>query len=213
MRPTIAVVISAHPARVRNGMLDEALRSVMSQTLLPDAIHVAIDNDREGAPATKQRALMAATTDFVQILDSDDLLLPKHLEWISRHQQETDADFCYAWFKVLQQMADGSKRVLEDDPVFPVTHYLNPWDPADPIETTTTVFVRTELAQKVGFKALDRGEANTGDDAYFTLGCLAAGAKISHLVRKSWLWRHAQLPSGKPANTSGFPTKGDAAFG
>ena len=212
MSPTVSVIIPTHPARSTNGMLQRALGSVWGQTRPPDAVHVAMDLNREGAAATRQRALMAATTDFVAFLDSDDAFLPKHLEWLLRHQEETGADFCYAWFKVLQQFADGRTNILEDDPVFPIGHYLNDWDPDNPIETTITTLVRTELAQQVGFKPLDRGEANSGEDFYFTLGCAAAGAKISHLRRKSWLWSHAQLPDGTPLNTSGLPTKGDAAW-
>lgn len=210
-RPTISVIIPTHPARARNGMLARAVTSVHAQTLLPDAIHVAVDNDREGAAVTRQRALDAATTDFVAFLDSDDLFLPRHLEWLVKHQQETDADFVYSWFKVLQQFPDGRAQILDEDPIFPISHYLNPFDPADPIETTITTFVRTDLAQKVGFRELDRGQVNSGEDAYFTLGCLAAGAKVSHLVRKSWLWCHHWLAQDVPGNTSGKPIHGDAA--
>ena len=121
-RPTVSVIIPVHHARIVNGMLNRALNSVQAQTVLPDAIIVAIDNDREGACATRQRALMSATTDFVSFLDSDDMFLPKHLEWLLKHQRETGADFVYSWFKILQQFADGSTRVLEEDSVFPVTH-------------------------------------------------------------------------------------------
>ena len=212
MSPTVSVIIPTHPARSTNGMLQRALGSVWAQTRPPDAVHVAMDLNREGAAATRQRALMAATTDFVAFLDSDDAFLPKHLEWLLRHQEETGADFVYAWFKVLQQFADGRTNILEDDPVFPVTHYLNEFDPDNPIETTITTLVRTELAQQVGFKELDRGEANSGEDRYFLTGCLAAGANIRHLRRKSWLWTHHQLPNGTPGNTSGKPSKGDAAW-
>jgi glycosyltransferase involved in cell wall biosynthesis len=172
-----------------------------------------MDNDRVGAAATRNQALMAARTDFVALLDSDDLFLPKHLEWLMRHQEQTGADYCYSWFKILQQFADGTTRVIEEDTVFPITHYLNPFNPDDPIETTITVLVRTDLAQQVGYRELDRGEENSGEDYSFLLGCLKAGAKVSHLVRKSWLWSHHQLPGGVVGNTSGMPTKGDARLG
>lgn len=211
MHPTVSVIIPAHPARLVNGMLQRAVGSVWAQTRLPDALHIAVDTEGAGAAATRQRALMAAETDFVAFLDSDDMFLPKHLEWLLQHQADTGADFCYAWFKVLQQFADGRTNILEHDPVFPVSHYLNEFDPENPIETTITVLVRTELAQQVGFKELDRGQANSGEDRYFTLACLEAGAKITHLRRKSWLWCHHQLADGTPGNTSGRPTKGDAA--
>ena len=201
-RDTISVITPAHPARLRNGMLRRATDSVAAQTLLPDAHCIAVDLDGEGAAPTRDRALRMARTDWVAFLDSDDYFLPKHLDWLLRHAHETGADFVYSWFRV--QLPDG--RILEDDPVFPITHYLNPFDPERPIETTITTLVRTELAQQVGMVALDRGhDSNSGEDYRFTLECVKAGAKISHLVRKSWIWCHGTH------NTSGLPTKGDAA--
>lgn len=207
----ITVVTAAHPARLRNGMLEQAMQSVYQQTMPPSAISVAVDWDKEGAANTRDRALRAVRTSWVAILDSDDLFLPKHLEWLSEHQMETGADYVYSWFKVLQQFPDGRTNILEEDPVFPVTHYLNPFDPANPIETTSTILVRTELAMDVGYAALDRGHnINSGEDRRFTLLCVEKGAHISHLVRKSWLYRHHQLPNGKPGNSSGLSVKGDA---
>lgn len=210
---TIAVCIPAHPARATNGMLDEAIRSVWAQTRLPEELHIVMDTTGAGAPVTRQRALDAARADWVAFLDSDDLFLPHHLEATLNHAQQTGADFVYSWFRVMQQYGDGSRAVLEHDPVFPPGHYLNEFDPADPIETTMTVLVRRELAQQVGMRPLDRGQANTGEDRAFTLDCLAAGATIRHLVDKTWLWRHHQLASGLPGNTSGHASKGDAAVG
>lgn len=211
-RPTVSVIIPAHPARI-GALLNEALKSVWDQTVPPDAVIVAVDRDGEGAAATRQRALMSARTEWVAFLDSDDMFMPKHLAWLLRHAEDSGADFVYSWFKVLLQRADGSGRVLEEDPVFPMTHYLNPWDPDNPIETTITTLVRTELAQAVGFAAIPERVAagqNSGEDRSFTLGCQAAGGKISHLVRKSWLWRHWSLPNGAQGNTGGLPGRGDA---
>lgn len=215
---TVSVIIPAHPARCRNGMLNEATASVWAQTRPPDALHVVIDHAGLGAPATRQRALDHVSTDWVAFLDSDDLLLPKHLEWLLRHAEETGADYVYAWFKILQQFPSGRQNIIQwdaerGDGVFPPGHYLNDFDPADPVETTITVLVRTELAKQVGFRALDRGQANTGEDRFFTLGCLAAGARISHLRRFSWLWRHHWFGQDRPGNTSGHVTKGDAVVG
>lgn len=204
-RPTITVVTPTHPARFVNGMMVRCQQSVAAQTLLPDAHAIAIDVDREGAAATRERALMMATTDFVAFLDSDDFFFAEHLEELMNHQQETGADFVYSWFKIFQETAWGG-QLLDHDPVFPSTHFTRPFDPENPIETTITTLVRTELAKEVGFKALNRGHTiNSGEDRYFTLGCLEKGAKISHLVKKTWAWSH------HGGNTSGLPTKGDAA--
>lgn len=208
-RPTISVVIPAHPPRIKNGKLQQALDSVYAQTLLPDAVCLAIDNDGEGAAPTRDRALRQARTDWVAFLDSDDLFLPRHLElmlnWVEREQ----ADFVYSWFKLLQEAPDGSTTILEDDPIFPMTHYTDDWDPANPVETTITTMVRTDLALEVGMIALDRGQVNSGEDARFTLECAARGARITHLKRKTWLWRHGWIDEKTMANTSGLPGRGD----
>jgi glycosyltransferase involved in cell wall biosynthesis len=213
---TVSVIIPAHPGRARNGLLDQAICSVWAQTRLPDELHIAVDHAGAGAPATRQHALDAVTTDWVAFLDSDDMFLPRHLEWCLAHAEETSADFVYPWFKILQQFPGGRTNVIEwdsvkGDGVFPPGHYWNAFDPADPVETTITVLVRTELAKQVGFRALDRGQANTGEDRAFTLDCLAAGARISHLRRFSWLWRHHWIGKDRPGNTSGHAGKGDAA--
>jgi glycosyltransferase involved in cell wall biosynthesis len=210
-KPTVCVVIPAHPARLADGKLTRAVQSVCAQEgATADQISVTIDTERAGAAATRARALAAARTDWVAFLDSDDLFLPMHLRRMLAHAEKTGADFVYSWFKILQQWPDGRTNILEDDPIFPMSHYTDDFDPASPIETTMTVFVRREIAQNVGMRALDRGEANSGEDRAFTLDCLAAGAKISHLKSKTWLWCHAYDGDGGLFNTGGLPTRGDA---
>jgi glycosyltransferase involved in cell wall biosynthesis len=191
MIPGITVCIPSIPSRAL--LLGRAIRSVGLQTRPAEAISVAIDTQRQGAPATRQRALDAVNTEWVAFLDDDDAFKNIHLEHLYAHAMETGADFVYSWFEVPGGV----------DP-FPDTHFTNPWDPDEPIETTITTLVRTELAKEVGFQALDRGQVNTGEDRFFTLGCLKAPALISHLVEKTWWWFHHE------GNTSGLPTKGDS---
>jgi hypothetical protein len=200
MNPRIAVITPSIPPRAK--MLRRALFSVHAQTLPPAAHNIAYDINREGAPATRQRALDAVTSDieWVAPLDDDDEFKPFHLEALYRHAQETGADMVYSWFELIGQ---GGQSYGDVDPIFPATHFTNPFNPDNPIETTITVLVRAELAKQVGYKRLNRGEANTGEDRYFTLECLAAGAKISHLVQRTWRWSH------HGGNTSGLTTKGD----
>lgn len=188
MKNDITVVMPTIPPRRQ--LFGRAIFSVHQQTLPPAAISVAMDIHREGAAATRQRALQAASTDWVAFLDDDDVFKPEHLEHLLAHALETEADFVYSWFEMLGGV----------DP-FPSTHFTNPFDPDDPIETTIVTLVRTELAKEVGFKPLNRGEMNSGEDRYFTLGCLERGAKISHLVEKTWYWAH------HGANTSGLPSR------
>jgi len=214
------VIVPAHPARLRNGMLERALSSIHYQTLLPDTVILSVDNQGEGAAATRHRGLMQARTDWVAFLDSDDWFKPFHLKALLGHAQQTGADFVYSWFELVQLKANGSMSTITWDPergdgVFPPGHYLNPFDPENPIETTITTLVRTELAQEIGFFPAEapggtNPGANSGEDRRLTLECLRRGAKISHLVRRTWFWLHHEKAPGVWGNTSGLPTKGDA---
>lgn len=191
MKMTVAAVVPSIPVRTR--LRKRAMNSIDAQMHPVNAAAVVIDYDREGAWVTRQRALQmaaAAGTEWVAFLDDDDEWLPQHIKHCLEHAADTGADFVYSWF----QVAGGR------DP-FPESHFLNPFDPADPIETTITTVVKTELAMSVGFQKLNRNNINSGEDRFFTMGCLEAGAKISHLVEKTWIWHH---DSG---NTSGMPNR------
>lgn len=186
----ITVVIPSIP--VRPLYLQRAINSVIQQTYKAAALSIAIDVHREGAAATRQRALEAVQTPWVAFLDDDDAFKPQHLERMIAHALETGADFVYSWFEVV-----GGR-----DP-FPSTHFTNDWNPADPIETTVTTLVRTGLAKQVGMREAEHEGGtnpgfNSGEDRRFTLGCMEAGAMISHLKEKTWYWYH------HGANTSGL---------
>ena len=190
----VTAIIAAHPARLRSGLLSRALQSVLSQTLTPAAVSVAVDLDGAGAPATRQRALDAVQTEWTAVLDSDDVWMPQHLEKVVGHALETGADFVYS----------GHETIPAGHSPLPYTHFMKPWNPDDPIETTVTVLVRTAIAKQVGYRALNRGEMNTGEDFNFLLGCRDLGAMISCLQEKTWFYNIMGQ------NTSGMPGRGDA---
>lgn len=202
MKPSITVAIPAHPPRVANGMLSRALASVWSQTLPAAAVSVAVDHDREGAWTTRQRALDAVQTEWVAFLDSDDELMPHHLEVLAQ-AAEDGADYAFSYFVVKD--AHGNEQPGWD----PLGHFGKEWNPADPHQTTITTLVRTELAKQVGFSSPPEQELihgqRLGEDFAFTLGCMKAGAKIHHVPQKTWWWFHHSR------NSSGTPGQGDAA--
>lgn len=203
-RLDITVVIPAHPARVANGMLDRALASVNAQTYSAAAISVVVDHDRQGAAATRQRALDAVRTPWVAYLDSDDWLYPDHLKTLAAGTRVyRDADVLFSYYMV--HAADG--RALPH--VDPLGNFGKPFDPARPHQTTVTTLERTKLAQAVGFReppedALIDGQ-RFGEDAQHTMELVKAGARIVHIPRRTWAWVH------HGANSSGQPGRGDAA--
>lgn len=191
MKPSVSVVTPFHEQRRTNGMLERAARSVRAQTVPVHHI-LAEDIHYMGAAITRAHGLALVETEWTAFLDSDDELDPNHIEHLLAHAEETKADYVYPWFRV----------VGGTDP-FPM-FFGRPFDPACPNSTTITILVRTELAKQVGF-AVDPTVQVAGEDFLFTKGCIAAGAKIVHLPRRSWTWHHHG-----GGNTSGRPDRGDA---
>lgn len=196
----IGAVIPAHPSRIASGMVARAVGSVWAQTLPVTELHVPVDRRGEGAWATRNRGLQAVRAPWVAFLDSDDEWQAHHLATLAA-SAEQGADYVYSYYQVRD--AAGN-----DLPVDPLGHFGEIFDPADPIQTTITTLVRTELAQAVGFHPppMDStvGGQRYGEDYQFTLGCVAAGARIVHVPERTWWWYH----HGR--NSSGMPGQGDA---
>lgn len=172
----------------RGDMLANALSSVLTQTCPVAAISIAVDVDREGSWITRTRAVVAASTEWVALLDDDDWWYPNHLQVLTDCAAETGADYVYSYFDVI----GGTD---------PLGTFGVPWEPG--VQTTTTVLVRTELAQKVGWHIPKPdqmvGRNMAGEDYQFTIACHEAGAKIVHVPQVTWAWAHWG------GNTSGMP--------
>ncbi|WP_018502971.1 glycosyltransferase family 2 protein [Parafrankia discariae] len=190
MTSGVTVVIPTIPPRA--GLLARAVASASAQTLPPDALSVAVDTDRQGAWATRQRALDAVTTEWTAFLDDDDELGPHHIAILREHAESSGADYLYPWFVV----AGGTDPLAQ--------YFGQPWDDDAPHQTTIVTLVRTELAKAVGFREPGDGTVEgqrAGEDWLFTLGCIKAGAKIYHVPERTWTWHH----HGR--NTSGLPDR------
>lgn len=193
----ITVSIASISPRQKNGFFARAVASVGQQMRPAHAISVAVDVEHEGAPPTKQRALDGVTTPWVAFLDDDDELCSWHLEqlfgWARTHQ----ADYVFGGFWI-----DTGTERLEDHSAFRPGHWTEPWDDANPRETTSTILCRTELAKEVGFERLpERGENNTGEDWRLVNGIMRLGGKIVCMPGKTWVWHWDSM------NTSGLPTR------
>lgn len=193
---TVCVAIPSIPPR--SAMLAEALASVCAQTRVPDEISVAVDHHRQGAATTRNRAWRATTSEYIGFLDDDDRLGPVHLERLLATAAETGADLVYPGFTVV----GGS------DPMPWV--FGQPWDPANPVQTTITVLWRREALEAVGGfpepgpdwqDSRDPHGNRAGEDYEAVLRLNAAGGKIMHLPERTWEWVHHS------ANTMGLASR------
>lgn len=116
----VTILIPTIPGR--ESKLKEALDSVLAQTRMPDALHVEEDPLRTGAARTRNRGLRHVTTEYVALLDDDDVLLPNHIETLMRVVEgDKDLDVVYPIPRFEGAHHPNSIRVLIDG------YWVPPW--------------------------------------------------------------------------------------
>ena len=188
----VTVVVPHIPPR--RAELLRALDSICAQTLLPSAVSIAVDLDREGSATTRSRALAAASTPFAAFLDDDDAFEINHLAEVVPVAEATGADVVYSGCTVVgphgEIIPDREEWGRFGLPFAADLLRQRSWLPV-------TSLVRTDLAQQVGGFIYPPG--SVFDDWGFYLRMLDAGARFVHHPVKSWVWHH------HGANTSGQP--------
>lgn len=183
---TVGVAIPTIPPR--SGLLSRALQSVLTQTHPVDHISIAVDNTKEGAGATRNRAKNALTTDYIAFLDDDDELLPQHIEVLLGHIEYHQADVAFSWFEVI----GGT------DP-FPNNRWVE-FNPQTPHAFGITALVRREVAQSLDFEPPSTQLRVGGEDWTWWITLAANGAKFVNTSDITWRYHHDSH------NTSGRPT-------
>lgn len=195
--------ISSIPPRGK--MLRRALASVLSQTLLPEAIIVEIDHERTGSAFTKNRAMAKARTEWIAVLDDDDQFLANHLERLREAAEISGADVVYSLPRVLNAHGDEIPR----QPDWGGGAVFNPELLRRKAYIQTTCLVKAEWAIDVGgfeFVKDDTGAVN--DDHGFFLKLLNAGARFAHVHEQTFIWNHHGVGApGVSGNTSGQPDR------
>lgn len=179
----ITVVVAAIPPRIEpGGLYERAVSSVYAQTFTDFKLLVQLDRDREGAAATRNRALDAVDTEWVAFLDDDDELYPNHLKLCARAARITGADVVYPGYDV-----EGG-----DDPV---NCFGVPFD-ADLLERRNfipvTVLARTEAVKAAGgFQPHPDEHGDPCEDWGLWLAMHRNGATFYHLPHRTWRWNLA----------------------
>jgi glycosyltransferase involved in cell wall biosynthesis len=190
-RVNITAVIPTHPPRCGpGGLYERAVASVYAQTLpASGGLAVAVDQDREGAAATRNRALELVSTEWVAFLDSDDEWLPDHLKLCARYATLSGVDVVYPGYEV----------VGGDDPV---NCFGIPFD-ASLLRRRNfipvTVLARTELVLAAGgFQERPDENGDPCEDWGLWLAMLDRGATFGHLPQRTWRWHLGDTTRGRP---------------
>jgi len=164
----VTVVTASTPMRTR--LLGEAIMSVRAQRLLPSEHLISVDLHQRGGWWTKNSLIRRVSTEWVQLLDDDDLLHPHHLERLMA-EASPDVDIIYSY-------ADGANYT---------GWYNKPFDPESLLKDNNVshnALVRKSVFNKVGmFKQV------FGYDWLFWVEAYRAGAKFKCVPEVTWTYR------------------------
>jgi glycosyltransferase involved in cell wall biosynthesis len=150
---------------------------------------VALDVDREGAAATRNRALAMVKTEWVAFLDDDDEFLPDHLKLCARYAYLSGCDVVYP----------GYEYVGGEDPVkcFDLPFDAGRLRRSNFIPVTT--LCRTQkVLEAGGFQPHPDRNGDPCEDWGLWLAMLERGAKFGHVPHKTWRWHLGETTRGRP---------------
>jgi glycosyltransferase involved in cell wall biosynthesis len=184
MPADVTAVIPSIPPRADR--LSRAIASVLAQTAPVAAISVAVDLDRRGAIATRNRAAVGVETQWIATLDDDDEWFPEHIAALVACAEATGADVVYPGYL---ETRDGEPLPHRDD----YRRFGLPFD-ADVLRDHSyipvTSLMRTELVHKVGGWSYPEGSRYEYEDWGLYLKLLDIGARFVHLPERTWVWHH-----------------------
>lgn len=200
----ITVVIPSIPGR------QDSLRRAMGSIRETDVDvqgFVQIDQEGEGAAATRNRALEQVTTPLVAFLDDDDEFKPGHLAKCLAHMRETSADIVYPWFDLNYGGTirnDKDPLFINGEPAF--GQQFNPEALSQNNYIPITVLAKTDMLKEVGgFPVPGSPEWPHPDceDWGMWLRLREIEARFSHLPERTWQWNvHGKNTSGRADNAS-----------
>ncbi len=167
--------------------LERALGSVSEQTRVPDLTIVgrALPNEHCGAQKNRLISYLPPDIEWLAFLDDDDYWYPEHLALLEAHAQATGADMVYPWFDF--DRPEGRGHVIAEFEGKPFNAEALRCENYIPV----TVLVRRSVVDAVGGFPDPFGPLM--DDWHLWLRLLDAGAKITHLPERTWMWttRHS----------------------
>lgn len=202
LRQAIDSVIAQHYSAwelciVNDASTDAHIAPVLNAYVERDSrIKVVHSEQNEGISGATQRALELASSDFIALLDNDDVLFPHALHLMMQTQQSSNADWLYSDFV----MRDGDKL---SRPFFKPNY--SPERLMAQMYVNHFQVMRRNLVQQVGGfrKGYDGSQ-----DYDLALRVMEASPKVAHVPWPLYQWR--AVPGSTAANYRAKPYANDA---
>lgn len=185
MSSKVSVITASLPDR--NKLLLQALNCVDAQTYPVAEHYVGIDIRREGGAAMKNSLIDMVETEWIQILDDDDILMPHHIGRLMREAAD-DVDVIYSY-------AQGENYS---------GWYNVPFNPDALFENCNishNAIVRKSLFDRIG-----KFGTEYGYDWTFWCRAVAAGAKFVCVPEVTWEYRLSEnwLHESREGQSAGY---------
>ena len=185
MSSKVSVITATIPDR--NDLLLQALNCVEAQTYPAAEHYVGIDIRREGGAAIKNGLIDMVETEWVQILDDDDILMPHHIGRLMREAAD-DVDVIYSY-------AQGENYS---------GWYNVPFNPDELFKNNNishNAIVRKSLFDRIG-----KFGPEYGYDWTFWCRAVAAGAKFVCVPEITWEYRLSEnwLHESREGQSAGY---------
>lgn len=183
MSSKVSVITATIPDR--NDLLLQALDCVEAQTYPAAEHYVGIDIRREGGAAIKNGLIDMVETEWVQILDDDDILMPHHIERLMQEAAD-DVDVIYSYAK--GENYSGWYNV--------------PFNPDELFKNNN--ISHNALVRKSLFDRIGKFGPEYGYDWTFWCRAVAAGAKFVCVPEITWEYRLSQNWLHESHQNSGY---------
>lgn len=191
----VTVILTASASDLSPTRLGSALVAIGDQSVQPTAVVFISDTDDAAAIETRRAVIMAARTEWVAFVHSDDVLFPGHLQTmlLTVSAANHEVDVVYSWPVMIGE--DGNPLARQ-----PRRDGREAFD-RDLLRSRTDLVVTSLVRREVAVRILEAAGTDAMDDRSFYSALVEADARFRCVPRETFLRQSRATPT-EPAPTA-----------